>query len=428
MKLHNRSLIYLSLAFLFIIGIWSVVFYINLKDEIRDSIDDGLENSRLLILQKVKTDTTLLLQNQFGGNNFEIHPISKKKAHKFKDIYKDTLMHRANDEDLEPVRMLHSAFEHQDNYYQMNIISSLIEEDDLIEDSFWSLFWLFIILVASVIIVNNVVLRKVWTPFYDILNRLKTFRLDKEEGVIRTATKTTEFLQLQEASNALIRHSKEAYDSQKQFTENASHELQTPIAIITNKLELLLESENLQEKEANTIAEVINMADRLKRLNTSLLLLAKIENKQFIEQEKVSINQITNSLLENYRELADFKHIEIDVVERNDLGVDMNASLAETLISNLVANAIFHNKKNGRISIQITDKEFSISNTGPAAALNPQTIFHRFVKDQTNRNSTGLGLAICMAICKSYEITLDYSFKAKEHSFTIDFKNNIQSV
>ncbi len=421
MKLLNRSLLYLSLAFLVILGIWSVVFYVNLKDEIRDSIDDGLDNNRLLILQKVKTDSTLLLQNEFGGNNFKIHPVSKQIAFTFNDTYKDTLMYRQNEDDLEPVRILHSAFEHQDKYYKLAVISSLVEEDDLIEDSFWSVFWLFIILITSIIIINNVVLRKVWNPFYDILKQLKSYRLDKDETHKNIATKTKEFIQLQDASNALICHSKEAYTSQKQFTENASHELQTPIAIIINKLELLLESKDLKETEAQTIAQVINIADRLKRLNNSLLLLAKIENKQFLEQQSVSINEIAKELLSNYQELADFKNIEINVIESDNLYVHMNASLADMLISNLIKNSIFHNKSDGIITIKITKQQFIINNTGSSSALDPKTIFNRFEKDQTKSQSTGLGLAVCKAICNSYGITLTYDFVEKEHCFAINF-------
>ena len=428
MKLLNRSLLFLSLAFLFIIGVWSVVFYINLKDEIRDSIDDGLDNNRLLILQKIKTDSTLLLQNEFGGNNFKIQSVSKQIAVTFKDAYKDTLMYRQNEDDLEPVRVLHTAFEHQEKYYRLTIISSLIEEDDLIEDSFWSVVWLFIILITSIIIINNVVLRRVWNPFYDILNRLKTYRLDKDESPKNIVTRTKEFIQLQDAANALIHHSKEAYTSQKQFTENASHELQTPIAIIINKLELLLESLNLKEKEAQIIAQVINIADRLKKLNTSLLLLAKIENKQFLEQQAVSINEIAKEFLSNYQEFTDFKNIDVNMIESTDLVVLMNTSLAEILISNLVKNAIFHNISDGKITIRSTQQEFAIYNTGPLSALDPKTIFNRFEKDQTKSQSTGLGLAVCKAICNSYGISITYRFIKNEHCFAINFANSIAPV
>ena len=428
MKLLNQSLLYVSVAMFFIIGIWSVLFYFNLKNEIRDSIDDGLDNNRLLILQKVKADTTLFNQYEFGGNNFKIRPIHKPKALKAKDIYKDTLMYRLNEDDLEPVRALHTAFEHKNNYYKLTIISSLVEEDDLIEDSLWSIIWLFFLLVTCIIIINNIVFRKIWRSFYDILNQLKTYRLDKNGTTINVKTNTKEFVELQNASNILIKHSKDAYTSQKQFTENASHELQTPIAIIINKLELLLESELLKEKDAKTIVEVLNISDRLKKINNSLLLLAKIENKQFLEQKNISLNQLSKELLSDLKELVEFKKIDINVEEINQCYVTINSSLAEILISNLIKNAIFHNKKNGTILLNFSENKFTICNSGSSTALNPKTIFYRFEKNTTNNKSTGLGLAICMAICNSYGISLTYQFTENKHCFTVDFKNSKVSV
>ncbi len=380
MKLLNQSLLYVSIAMLFIIGIWSLVFYVNLKDEIRDSIDDGLDNNRLLILQKIKSDSTLFNQNEFGGNNFKINPIHKPLALKAKDIYKDTLMYRLNEDDLEPVRILHTVFEQQNNYYKLTIISSLVEEDDLIEDSLWSVIWLFLILVISIIIINNIVLRKIWYSFYNILEQIKTFRLDKDSPAINAKTNTKEFKELQNASNILITQSKNAYISQKQFTENASHELQTPIAIIINKLELLLESEYLKEKDAKTISEVLNISGRLKKLNNSLLLLAKIENKQFLEQKYISVNQISKEFLSDLQEFAEFKKIDIIVEETSDCKVNINNSLAEILISNLIKNAIFHNKENGKIHLNFSENKFTFCNSGNTVALNLETFFNDLQK------------------------------------------------
>lgn len=336
MKLLNQSLLYLSFAFLVIIGIWSIIFYYNLKDEIRDSIDDGLENNKILIIQKVHDDSTLLLQQEFGGNNFEIHPISKSTAITFKDTYKDTMMYRINENDLEPVRILHSAFQYKNNYYHLKVISSLVEEDDLIEDSFWSVVSLFFILVFSTLIINNVVLRRMWNPFYEILNRLKTYKLGKDGACIDTSTNIKEFKELQNATNTLIKHTHEAYSSQKQFTENASHELQTPLAIIINKLELLLEAETLSEANAQTIVDIIKIADRVTQLNKSLLLLAKIDNKQFPNHEVVSINKLVKEQIKDFEDFIAYKHIDIHYEEENDLQVNIEPWLAKILIGNLV--------------------------------------------------------------------------------------------
>lgn len=423
MKLLNRSLVYLSVAFFLIIGIWSAIFYYNLKDEIRDSIDDGIENNRLLILQKVMVDSTLLFQNEFSGNNFKVNQISKEQAFNYRDEYKDTMMYRLNENDLEPVRILHSAFEHLDNYYQLTIISSLVEEDDLTEDSFWSVLWLFVILITSVILINNLVLKRIWNPFYEILDRLKTYRLDQGEIPKDVETNTKEFIQLQEASNILFRSSRDSYASQKQFTANASHELQTPIAIITNKLELLLESEDLKEKDAKTIDEVISMANRLKKLNQTLLLMVKIENKQFLDNELISINRLALEITSNYQELSNFKNIAFDFQQTDELSVLMNPSLAEILISNLIRNAIFHNINDGKINIKITDHEFQISNNSKVKQLESKTIFNPFEKDQSSKHQAGLGLglAICKSICKSYGFQISYHFNEDLHYFSIQF-------
>ena len=425
MKLLNQSLLYLSLAFLIIIGIWSIVFYYNLKDEIRDSIDDGLENSKMLIVQKVHTDSTLLLQQEFGGNNFEVHPIPKSRAITFKDTYKDTMMYRVNENDLEPVRILHSAFQYKNNYYHLKVISSLVEEDDLIEDSFWSVVSLFFILVFSTLIINNIVLRRMWNPFYEILNRLKTYKLGKDEKSIETATNIKEFKELQHASNTLIKHAKEAYTSQKQFTENASHELQTPLAIIINKLELLLEAESLSEADAQSIDNIIKIADRVTQLNKSLLLLAKIENKQFPNQELVFINELVNERMSDFEDFIAYKNIDINYEEKNDLVVNIDPSLAQILITNLVKNALFHNHEAGSITIKLFDTTLQVCNTGSEVELESKSIFNRFQKHSHNQGSIGLGLAICKAICDLYELDINYRFISKKHCFSVDFKKII---
>lgn len=427
MKLLNRSLAYLSLAFLLIIGVWSVVFYYNLKDEIRDSIDDGLDNNRLLIIKKMQLDSTLLFQQEFGGNNFKIRPVSKRSALQFTDIYKDTLMYRVNEDDLEPVRILHSAFEFKGRFYSLSVISSLVEEDDLVEDAFWSVVWLFVILILTIAVVNNVVLRRVWNPFYDILAQLKAYRLSHESASINVPTNIKEFAELQKASNSLIEHSKETYLSQKQFIENASHELQTPLAIIINKLELLLESDNLNNSDANAIANVVSMAEKLSKLNKSLLLLAKIENRQFPNQELVCINSIGIEYKSNFQEFTNFKEIQITIEETAKLEVKMDSFLAEMLISNLLKNAIVHNTKGGTIRIQFTAEELTICNTGSGVALNPKTMFYRFQKDAAKNDSTGLGLAICKVICESYGISINYQFRDNQHCFTVNFNPNYSS-
>src|SRR5690606_1084412 len=149
MKLLNQSLKYLSISILLIVSFWSVIFYVNMIDEIHDSIDDGLDNYKLLIVQKADTDSTLLSKRYFDESNYAIREISQSAAIRVKDTYVDTLMYMPDEDDLEPVRMLTTAFENNGHYYELKVINSMVEEDDLIEDLFWAVFWLYIILVVS---------------------------------------------------------------------------------------------------------------------------------------------------------------------------------------------------------------------------------------------------------------------------------------
>ena len=161
MKLINHTLTYLSVAFFFVIGVWAIIFYFNMLDEIYDSIDDGLENSKILIIQNVQSDTSLIRRTSFKESNYEIQEVSAERALRVRDVYMDSTLYMVNEKDYEPVRILKSVFRLQNGkYYELHIFSSIVEEDDLIEDLLYSLIWLYIILLASVLLINNVLLKK----------------------------------------------------------------------------------------------------------------------------------------------------------------------------------------------------------------------------------------------------------------------------
>lgn len=420
MKLLNQSLKYLSISILIIVSIWSVIFYFNMLDEIYDSIDDGLDNYKLLIINKTEKDSSVLSKTSFDESNYAIRQISRQDAIQITDTYQDTLMYMPHEDELEPVRMLTTAFERNGRFYRLKVINSMVEEDDLIKDLIWSIFWLYLILVISIVLINNFVLQKLWQPFYRLLHQLKTFRLDKNEKLPELTSHTTEFIELHNAANVLIKHTLETYNNQKQFTENAAHELQTPLAITITKLELLLEKENLENTHAESIAQVLQIIERLARLNKSLLLLSKIENKQFFGNQDISINQTLHQCIFDLEDQISFKNVVIEVAEPASLKVRMDAMLAGVLVSNLLKNAIFHNIPNGRVSIDISDNKLKICNTGTELPLDADKVFERFHKFSTSSSGTGLGLAIVKAICNLYGFSVSYHFDAG-HCFEIRF-------
>lgn len=421
MKLLNHTLSYLSVALLVIIGVWAVVFYVNMLDEIYDSIDDGLANSKILIIDKVKTDSSLVYKTDFMESNYAIHEIHESAALDFRDVYFDSTLYMQNESDYEPVRILKTAFRRQNGkFYRLEIVSSMVEEDDLIEDLFYAIVWLYLILIASILIVNNVLLKRVWKPFYEILERLKKFRLGSEHEFPDTKMNVDEFNDLNDTVQDLLQRSVDTFNSQKQFIENAAHELQTPLAIGINKLELFTEKNSMTDEQMKAISSVIESLERLTRLNKTLLLLSKIENRQFTDKSIIDLNEVIDRTVHAFSDLSEFKSITVEVIKEAPLNVGMNAELAEMLVSNLLKNAIVHNREGGTIQIRVTASTVTISNSSDAPKLDETQIFKRFYKSSTSKSSSGLGLAIVKSIASLYDFKVTYNFDGN-HTFSIHF-------
>ncbi|ABG60766.1 sensor histidine kinase [Cytophaga hutchinsonii] len=419
MRLHNYTLLYISVALFFIISVWAATFYFQMLDEVYDSIDDNLENYKLLIIQKAHKDSSILQKTSFDESNYAIRKITDLEIHKRKDVFKDTSMYMLNEDDLETVRLLKTVFtiNHSD-YYELRIISSMVEEDDLIEDLFYSLIWLYIILLISIFIVNTVLLKKIWKPFYGLLKQLESFSLHSS-NFNTPQTNVHEFKLLNTAISDLLKKNIELYNSQKQFIENASHELQTPLAISINKLELLAEKNDLSESDLSMVASAIENLHRLTRLNKSLLLLSKIENKQFTDEAQISIAEICERLTTDFSDLASFKNISLKYVNQADVSVKMNKDLADVLLSNLIKNAIVHTPANGSVQIITEAHAVTIQNSGDTA-LDEKNIFMRFYKNSAEKNTTGLGLAIVKTIADKYKFKIFYSYQGM-HKIKIGF-------
>jgi len=424
MKLQNKSLKYLSISILVIISIWAPLFYYIIKDEIHDSLDKSLINQKIqVILQKLSDQGSAdLLEIQ--GNYF-IKEIDEQNALAMKDAFKDTAIHPLGSKDAVAMRMLTTAFQQADRYYQLKVYSSTLEEDDLIADIFWAMIWLYIILIISIIAINNIALKKLWRPFYQLLDHFKAFRIDKNESLPDIKTQTTEFLELKKAADVMTAHARTVFNSQKQFTENAAHELQTPLAVLTNKIELILEKEQLDQTTATELSKTIGIIQHLKQLNKSLLLLSKIENKQFVTSEHVDLKQLALEIISNLESFAAYKDIKIELQISGSAIVYMNQTLANIFISNLVKNAIFHNKQGGKVFIELSHQMLIVSNTAVHGMLDMTSLFKRFYKGNGPSKSTGLGLSIVKAICDNYGFTIKYNYEHQLHHFKINFNNSV---
>lgn len=421
MRLRDYTLIYLSVALLLIIGIWAAIFYVNMLDEIYDSIDDGLDNYKMLIIEKAEEDSTVLYKNEFAESNYSIRPVTEQEALRIKDVYFDTLMYMVYEEDFEPVRLLRSAFATSDGkHFELKVISSMVEEDDLIEDLLYSLLWLYLIIIVTMVIVNTILIRRIWAPFYKTIAQLKQFTLGGKHTFKASESKVKEFTELNDTIQSLLERNEEVFESQKQFIENAAHELQTPLAVCINKLELFVESSELREEEMENIATVLSNLERLTRLNKSLLLLSKIENKQFESLEPVHVNSIVIKTIADFEDFTQHRKIAVRFDDLFPIHSRIPADLLLILVSNLLKNAIVHNAEGGEVVVTATQNLLTVANTGAPEALDSDKVFSRFYKKSGSSNTTGLGLAIIKAIADSYRLKISYEFNGR-HTFHVRF-------
>ena len=427
MKLLNYTTKYFAAILLFALLIFTVIFYFQMLDEIYDSLDDGLENQKILVINRAKKDPTILHKTSFEDGYYTIHPTTYSEIRNVKDSYRDTLMYMLNEKDYEPVRLLETAFRQGDNYYKLKVITSMVEEDDLIEDLLYSILWLYIGLVVGVLLLNNWVLKRLWRPFYSLLNKLKNFNIEKQQSIDFEKTNIEEFQLLNLQVEKLLQKSIDSFKAQKQFIENASHELQTPLAISINKLELLAEKEELFPKNIALLASVLENLERMTRLNQALLLLSKIDNKQFVEEENLNIPEIINQIVYEFSDLAKHRNIEISISSQDAIQKFMNKDLAVILFTNLIKNAIVHASLNSIIKIKIHEQKVSIENESETGKLDHQKLFSRFYKVNARKNSTGLGLSIAKAIADKYRLALTYTYD-RYHLFIVDFTKNSQAT
>ena len=305
--------------------------------------------------------------------------------------------------------------------YHAYVRKSQEETEDIVQLILKITLAIVLLLLIILLIMNRFMLNKLWRPFNSTLSQMKRFNVSGSNDIYLQLTNIDEFKELNSAVYAMTEKASRDYNEIKSFTENASHEIQTPLAIIASKVELLSQSETLKEAEMNAIQSISETTNRLSKLNQSLLLLAKIDNKQFNKAEEISISALLIQHVNNYEELFHAKEINITKNIAGEVLVIMNETLAETLIINLLTNAIKHNTVKGFINIELAEKYLLISNSGKVLNVNPVVYFERFKKESTAQDSMGLGLSIVKRICETYGFEVDYNYSDGVHSVGINF-------
>lgn len=422
MKLIHHTLRNLFIPLLAVFAVWGCVFYLMILHEIDDETNDSLENYKELIIRSVVADSTLLKDHVDLMTRYYIREVPAREARLDKDEFYDATVYIDMEMEDEPVRALRTYFMTDDRkYYELVIQTSTVEKEDMIETIVWSMAILYLSLVGCILLVIHFAFRKSFKPLYKLLSWLRGFQVGRPLAPFNISTPVEEFGILTEAVRESVRRTSELYNKQKQFVENASHELQTPLAICMNKLELLSENPDCTEQQFKEIATLHHALNSIIRLNKSLLLLSRIENKQFPDTRDICLNHLAKDILEDFCEMYEHKAIHLIFEDKEPLIYTLNESLASTLIANLIKNAFVHNYEEGTVSLSIDRHTFTIANTAHAGRLDTQSLFNRFSRQTEHKESTGLGLAIVKSIADLYDIRIAYLYENRMHRFRLTF-------
>ena len=400
---------------------WAALFYVAMVDEINDEVDDTLEDYSDLIITRSLAGKELPSKDIGSNNQYYLREVDDAYAVSRNQIsYTDSMVYIAEKNETEPARILTTIFRNEaGQYFELVVSIPTIEKKDLIEAIFYLVLTLYVALLLAIILINVWVFRKSMKPLYVLLRWLEDNRLGRKRTELRNPTNVTEFCQLNDAVNAYASHSEEVFEQQKQFIGNASHETQTPLAICRNRIELLMEDESLKEEQIDELAKTLQTLEHVTRLNKSLLLLSKIDNNQFGEETHVVMNDVLKHFLEDYKDVYEYRNIDVDMTEEGLFEVDMNEMLATMLVTNLLKNAFVHNADGGKIKVSFSSEAMEFSNTGDDAPLDPQRIFDRFYQGKKREGSTGLGLAIVHSICLQSGLQIKYEYRDGMHCFRV---------
>ncbi len=401
-----------------------IVFYKLVRIIVIGQITESLVTEKTLIEEQILHSDSLPDFTTIFGHQIELTIYDQPL--RYAQTINDTVMADSLTGTSNSYRHLRVSGNYQDkrSYYRgytIDIFKSMEDTHKLILDFFLVIWLVLVALVVILISLNIYISKKIWVPFYTILNRLSQYNINENLRLNLTPTGIREFDQLNRVLNSMSDRIRADFLNLKEFTEDASHEIYTPLSIIKSKLELLFQSENLTKEQFQNIHTIYEAVSRLARLNKSLLLISRIQNQQYPEVKEINLTYIIEKFLIHFKEVIQQKNIDIIKHYNDQTSVMMNPDLADILISNLLGNAFKHNVQNGFITIELNARDLIITNTGSEIITDPENLFKRFRKGNISVESSGLGLSIVKKIATLYEMDISYTIHENIHTLILRF-------
>ncbi len=417
MRLLRRTISSYFLLSLAVLLLATPLLYFILKILVKEEVEEKLLFTKAEVIRSLNRHPDAI-NWQILDRNIRITPTNTRPL---KDSFYTSETYDTLSREVIPQHHLRTGISVNGQSYELVVSNSLLDYENLVEGILIVQVVLCLLLLGGLLLINRNLSRRIWVPFYHTLDKLRTYRVEDHEPIVLSQSNITEFNDLNNAITRLAEKDRLAYVSQKEFAENASHEMQTPLAVFQSKLELLLQTSALDSEQAALIHVMEQASMRMSWLNRSLTLLAGIENHQFPDKQPVAIDEILMMIQDQYEDAILQKNIRLTIEKDAPQPVVMNKALADTLVSNLISNAIRHNIENGSIHIRFAAQQLEVANTGAPSPLNPLYLFQRFRKGNADGKGMGLGLEIVRKICTLYNFTVQYRFEHGLHVFTVTF-------
>lgn len=418
--IHKTSKAYLLFTTILLV-ITAPAFYFIIQNLYLEDVDEALELNKDEFLKytipKLK-ETEISVWNKYNREIIILKNQNIKKETYFYKTYYDSLS-----EENEPYRELNVPVLIGGKPFTLSVRANMVESEDLIVSISIIFIAILTLLLLGLFFINKRLSAKLWNPFYQTLEQIERFEIDKTNQPQLPKTNIEEFNRLNQSIEKLIEKNTSIYRNQREFVENAAHELQTPLAVFQAKIDMLIQNSDFTQKQFEILSSLNDSVFRLNRLNKNLLLLSKIENDNYSEKQIISLNDAMEKNFGFFTEQAKAKNLTIKMELTENVAVKSNPVLVEILISNLFLNAIRHNINDGIIVITLTNQSLTFSNSGQATPLVSDKLFKRFSKSNPSEQGNGLGLAIIMNIVKINGWTIQYNFSNQLHQFKIIFQN-----
>ena len=422
MKLLYRLALRLTVVLVPLLVLWAALFYYATVDEIHDEADDSLEAYSYMIMTRHLAGESLPPLNNGSNNGYQLRQVDSLYAATHPHLqFRDDNYYIPDKREYEPARVLTTLFRTPDGrWMELEVATPTFEKDDLLETILGWIVFLYVVLLISGVSLTMWVIRSSMKPFYRLLQWVDRYTPGHAHEPVPNATSVAEFRQLSGAMQQMVDRSEELYDRQKQFIGNASHELQTPLAVLGNRMEWMLDTMELNEAQMAEVVRMLQTQRHLVRLNRNLLLLTKIDNGQFPESVAVDLVQLIRNEQEILDELYEEQQIRCTLQLPERFEVQMNESLTSVLITNLLRNAYLHSAAGAAVEVSLGQRRLVVMNEG-TEPLDAARIFERFYQGSKREGSTGLGLALVRAVCEAYGLRITYQYGEGYHCFEVEW-------